>query len=314
MERRLRICFYLGLLLMLGCADEILLRAAKTSLDLLNLSQPLWSGLAKSLAWCGSLCAGEPHCVSLLFNNTEKSCKIFNMLHPLDDSTEEVEYYMIERASNRKLPESCVDLANCSGTSTDGEYWIYPKATSGQRLKVYCHNMGTNPTEYLTLKYTNTFVQHDGSNWIIQWKQCQSNYKTPLKQATFSKIAINIQDMTVIGTDYTFASLTGDFNLPFGTTADCAGESFRSNCPYFGNAVINSRGTGMILDQNITWSVVKGWMTAIRNLQRSVDGAEISFQCAGWCGKCGPSSEPIKLLLSSEIVADVEANAEVCTV
>ncbi|XP_056007342.1 uncharacterized protein LOC125666100 isoform X2 [Ostrea edulis] len=257
MERRLRICFYLGLLLMLGCADEILLRAAKTSLDLLNLSQPLWSGLAKSLAWCGSLCAGEPHCVSLLFNNTEKSCKIFNMLHPLDDSTEEVEYYMIERASNRKLPESCVDLANCSGTSTDGEYWIYPKATSGQRLKVYCHNMGTNPTEYLTLKYTNTFVQHDGSNWIIQWKQCQSNYKTPLKQATFSKIAINIQ---------------------------------------------------------ITWSVVKGWMTAIRNLQRSVDGAEISFQCAGWCGKCGPSSEPIKLLLSSEIVADVEANAEVCTV
>lgn len=57
--------------------------------------------------------------------------------------------------------------------------------------------------------------------------------------------------MTVIGTDYTFASLTGDFNLPFGTTADCAGESFRSNCPYFGNAVINSRGTGMILDQNV---------------------------------------------------------------
>lgn len=57
--------------------------------------------------------------------------------------------------------------------------------------------------------------------------------------------------MTVIGTDYTFAVLTGDFDLPFGTTADCGGESFRSNCPFFGNAVIDTRGTGMVLDKHV---------------------------------------------------------------
>ncbi|XP_056007344.1 A disintegrin and metalloproteinase with thrombospondin motifs 9-like isoform X2 [Ostrea edulis] len=313
MERRIHICLCFGLLLKFGGADDIFLRNAKTRLDFVELSQPLWSGLGKNLAWCSSLCAGEPNCVSLLYDKTKKYCKIFNVLHRLDDSTDNLGYYMIERARNRRLPESCADLANCSGTSIDGEYWLYPKATNGQRVKVYCHNMGTKPKEYITLMYINTFVQHDSSNWIIQWEQCQSNYRTPLKQATFSKIAINIQEMTVIGTDYTFAVLTGDFDLPFGTTADCGGESFRSNCPFFGNAVIDTRGTGMVLDKHIGW-IGDGWYTAVRNFQQSVDGTEISFQCAGWCGTCKPSSQTIKLLLSSEIVADVEAKPEVCII
>jgi hypothetical protein len=65
-----------------------------------------------------------------------------------------------------------------------------------------------------------------------------------------------LQDMTVIGTDYTFATRTGDFQLPFGRTADCGGEKFRSNCPYFGNAVINTQGTGLILDPNVRLQVL----------------------------------------------------------
>jgi hypothetical protein len=91
------------------------------------------------------------------------------------------------------VPESCADFATCFGTSTDGEYWLYPKVTNGQRVKVYCHNMGMNPTEYITLKYANTFVQHDGSNWVIHRQQCRTDYKPPLKLANFSRVAINIQ-------------------------------------------------------------------------------------------------------------------------
>lgn len=89
-------------------SDDILLRKAKTRLDLVDLSLALWSGLADSLGRCSSLCAGETKRVSLLFNNTEKSCKIFNLLHTLDDSTDEtdLEYYLIERASNRRCEYS----------------------------------------------------------------------------------------------------------------------------------------------------------------------------------------------------------------
>jgi hypothetical protein len=91
------------------------------------------------------------------------------------------------------VPESCADLAKCTGTSTDGEYWVYPKATNGKRVKVYCHAMEKEPREYITLNYANIFVRHDGSHWIIRYRSCQTSYKPPLKEVKFTKIAMNIQ-------------------------------------------------------------------------------------------------------------------------
>ncbi|XP_048755582.2 A disintegrin and metalloproteinase with thrombospondin motifs 9-like [Ostrea edulis] len=210
------------------------------------------------------------------------------------------------------IPESCADLASCSVTSTDGEYWIYPKATSGQRVKIYCHNIRTNPKEYITLKYTNTFVEHDPSNFMTRWQTCRTDYKLPLKSAIFSRVAMNIQDMTVIGSDYTFAVRTGNFKLEFGEAQDCNGYSSMSGCHRFGNAVINTLGTGLILDRNAKWGLINAHKAGIQNFERSEDGAEISITCAGYCGHCGPLSKPLRLILSSEFVSDKEARAEVC--
>lgn len=61
--------------------------------------------------------------------------------------------------------------------------------------------------------------------------------------------------MTVNGSDYTFAVRTGDFNIVFGEATDCNGGSLQSNCPRFGNAVINTLGSGMILDRNVRLNV-----------------------------------------------------------
>ncbi|XP_062575922.1 A disintegrin and metalloproteinase with thrombospondin motifs 9-like isoform X2 [Saccostrea cucullata] len=171
--------------------------------------------------------------------------------------------------------------------------------------------MQRGPKEYVTLKYENSFVQHDDSNWLSKYERCTSTFTPPLKKADFLKVAINIEDMSVNGTDYTFAVPTGDFSLSFGQTADCAAEKSRKNCFRFSSAKINTRGTGMIFDPTIVFGKVGGWATGILDFQRSADGAEVSFRCAGWCGKCGPVEE-MKFILTTEAVS--EALSVICSV
>jgi hypothetical protein len=58
--------------------------------------------------------------------------------------------------------------------------------------------------------------------------------------------------MTIKGSDYTFAQRTGNINLEFGEAYDCNGMvHLNPHCPHFGNAIINTRGTGIILDPNV---------------------------------------------------------------
>ncbi|XP_062575920.1 A disintegrin and metalloproteinase with thrombospondin motifs 9-like isoform X2 [Saccostrea cucullata] len=199
-----------------------------------------------------------------------------------------------------QMPQTCSDIAGCSRIAKDGEYWLYPAVTNGKRVKIYCHDMQTNPKEYVTLKYENSFVQHDNSNWLSKYKRCTSTFRPPLKKAVFLKVAINIKDMSVNGKDYTFAVRTGNFSLSFGQTADCAGERWIKNCSRFSRAKINTHGTGMIFDPTLVFGKAGGWETDILDFQRSADGAEMSFRCRGWCGWCGPIEEKMKFILTSE--------------
>jgi hypothetical protein len=60
------------------------------------------------------------------------------------------------------------------------------------------------------------------------------------------------QDMSINRSDYTFAEpATADSILTFGAAYDCNGGTLSSNCPRFGNAKINTLGTGLILDRNV---------------------------------------------------------------
>ncbi|XP_062583805.1 uncharacterized protein LOC134245540 [Saccostrea cucullata] len=223
---------------------------------------------------------------------------------------------IVERSSLKNLcdqvPKSCQDLFNCSGTMTDGEYWIYPKATNGQRVKIYCHNMGTGASEYITLMNSNYFIQHDPTNWPIKFQQCQSNYLLPLKKVDFMKVGIQIQNMEINGNDYNFTLLTGSPTISYGETMDCNGESFQDPCPRFSQAVINTTGTGLIVDPTLTWGAIHGWSPEIRNLQRSQDNAQITFHCAGWCGRCGPVSQSIRFQQSDEFISGADAQALIC--
>lgn len=91
------------------------------------------------------------------------------------------------------VPESCFTVSNCSGITTDGEYWVYPTVTNRKRTKIYCHNLPTEPSHFISLPKTCVFTHHDRTNWIIWMRECQSSIIPPLKQAEFLKVKIQIE-------------------------------------------------------------------------------------------------------------------------
>lgn len=59
------------------------------------------------------------------------------------------------------------------------------------------------------------------------------------------------QDMVIHGTDLTFATMTGTYTFAYGETADCNGEDIKNTCHHFGNVIINTKGTGLIVDPTV---------------------------------------------------------------
>ncbi|XP_062584985.1 A disintegrin and metalloproteinase with thrombospondin motifs 9-like [Saccostrea cucullata] len=293
--------------------SEIALRQVQLRLDLIEPSLAIWSGSNYPLTWCGLKCLQSSDCVSLLYNSTDKSCKLFQVIYNVEEGGgDNVKYYILDKGSTRRVPESCQDIASSTGITTDGEYWIYPRATNRKRVKIFCYNMASNPSEYITLGNLNSFIQHDQSNWPIKGKQCQSSYKLPLKRVNFNKVGIKIQNMEVNGLDYTFTLLTGTPTVPYGEIRDCNGEAFRNPCPHFANATINTKGTGLVIDPSLSWETLAGSHTELRDFQKSTDDSEISFTCAGWCARCGPKSGPITFQVSNEFISAANAQAVIC--
>jgi hypothetical protein len=57
----------------------------------------------------------------------------------------------------------------------------------------------------------------------------------------------------------------------------------------------------MILNvSQAVWGPTVAHSGEMRDFKRSVDGAEISFTCGGWCARCEPLSDPVRLELSTE--------------
>lgn len=180
----------------------------------------IWSGHFSHRSYCASKCTQKPDCVSLLYNMADESCDLFNVIYDSDDRGDIDYYWVLEDRGNRWVPESCLKLSTCSGITTDGEYWVYPFVTNRRRTKIYCHNLATEPSHFITLKNPNNFIIHDRSNWIIHLRQCQSSIQPPLKKTEFLKVKIYIESMVINGTDYTFTSLTGSEPIQYGYAQD----------------------------------------------------------------------------------------------
>lgn len=261
---------------------------------------------------CSSKCSQEPNCLSLVYDKFYASCHLFNVIYVSDDNGD-INYWVLETRSTRWGPKSCTDISKCSGITRDGEFWIYPPAANGKRTKIYCHNMSTEPSHFVTLKNNNSFIIHDETNFLFAYvlnNKCKSSFNPPLKMVEFSKVKVQIEDMLINRTDLTFTTTTGSYKFAYGGTADCNGEDIINTCHHFGKAIINTRGTGLIVDPTLAFGAT-GFRAKTYGLLRSVDGAEISYGCAGFCGYCGPSRS-VRLEHTREFISVAEAKAIVC--
>lgn len=70
------------------------------------------------------------------------------------------------------------------------------------------------------------------------------------------------QSMDVNRTDYTFTSTTGSINTKFGKAIDCNGPQYVDTCPHFGKAIIDTRGTGLIIDPTV-WTNIPLYICSV---------------------------------------------------
>ncbi|XP_071100570.1 A disintegrin and metalloproteinase with thrombospondin motifs 20-like [Haliotis cracherodii] len=202
----------------------------------------------------------------------------------------------------RPAPSSCADVKQKGISSTDGEFWLY--LGENQRARIYCYNMAsTNPQEFLTLAKPNSGYYPD-----IQNNLCAG--ETPLTDVekrmfagtrTFRKIRIDIQNLTVVVKDTTFADGTTKLK-PYGGAYDCYGEQPKEACPSKGTFSIDLSGTGFQLNPSQTWIAI-GWRAS--QTVDWVDAWRVNLRCGGSCGGCEPEgSMKIKLNESEATIVD----------
>ena len=75
-------------------------RLIKTKLDFVEPAMTIWSGNSSDLMRCGVECAKEQYCVSLLYDKTTGSCKLFSVVFDSDESGN-IDYWILNQESTR---------------------------------------------------------------------------------------------------------------------------------------------------------------------------------------------------------------------
>ena len=102
-----RICYYLlpisqiyVCIVMTFLSVSLGFRLIKTKLDFVEPAMTIWSGNSSDLMRCGVECAKEQYCVSLLYDKTTGSCKLFSVLFDSDESGN-IDYWILNQESTR---------------------------------------------------------------------------------------------------------------------------------------------------------------------------------------------------------------------
>ena len=186
-----------------------------------------------------------------------------------------------------------------SGAVEDGQYLLYVNKKCKDPIKVYCHGLSSNkPKEYLELpasKDRNYAIVYDRrllTSPVTSRFQCDGQVSSNLYRnhgkTYFSKIRLNIDDLTVISDDYEFAdSESGGIDVPYGTAGDCFSMN-PGNCRK-GSFLIDLTDTGLKVNDKVTWAN-QGypWDIKIQEFTKKQQGMVISAKCGGWCGRCTP--------------------------
>ncbi|XP_067655921.1 A disintegrin and metalloproteinase with thrombospondin motifs 9-like [Haliotis asinina] len=189
----------------------------------------------------------------------------------------------------RPPPTSCAEVKHRGISSTDGEFWL--DFGKNQTARIYCYNMqSTNPQEFITLAKPNRGYYPD-----VQNLRC--NREKPLAKPgcgtrIFTKIRIELQNLTVIVKDTTFARGPPELK-PYGGAYDCYTNNRK--CGPKGTFNIDLSGTGFRLNPNQTWKTEDYYPIA---RVEWVDSARVNLFCGGYCGWCLPEGS-LKLELNN---------------
>lgn len=192
-------------------------------------------------------------------------------------------------------PSSCAMLKQQQPAAVDGEYIIYLQGKTAVRL--YCHNMATNPQEYLTLPAT-----ANGGNFSL------ISYPEGAIVTSYEKVRLNPSSLIVDPTDMTFATLAESIvgysaivgeqltNYPVINSDFAQATGCNRNQPSapLGRANIDLSDTSFIISADISFHSFGGEvMETISEV--SEDGKLVNLAVNGRCGIIQPSS-PIQLV------------------
>ena len=88
-------------------------------------------------------------------------------------------------------PKTCAEVVSFKLGSTDGEYWLYPVGVYGQKVRIYCHNMTSHPTEYVTLMNVNDGVYSNLQNLECEGQDVETDIVN-WGSSNFSKIRVDV--------------------------------------------------------------------------------------------------------------------------
>ncbi|OWF51576.1 uncharacterized protein LOC110448987 [Mizuhopecten yessoensis] len=271
---------------------------------------------------------------SALRARTEKqhnTMNIGNMLRDLNEMSSKLAGItgsvssLTERAGDISLrnpevtrPADCQAVKNCNSDYGNGEYYLYPTALQGQRVKVYCNGMhGPDPKEYITLLNTNTATY----NFSLRYDNDYCLFRDRVGDAvsTFHKIRIKIEDMSVQRYDLSFADTIEEApdtqKAPkFGSGGGCSWDYMWrrfEQCTAPGGFVIDTSGTGLVVDPHLQWTAY-GYGNRVDTVHRSKDNSHVTAACDGWCAWCYPRGQMF-LQLAPEVGLIGDATEPVCT-
>lgn len=215
-------------------------------------------------------------------------------------------------------PADCEAVKRCNDQYWDGEYYVYPTSLGGQRVKVFCVGMGTpNTAAYISLHNENTATY----NYSLRYDtdSCSFRDRVGDVKSTFRRIRVNLEDMTVARHDFTFSHVINENqasheDVKYGAGGGCSWDyAYRryEDCPAPGGFVIDTEGTGLIVDPQLQWTTY-GYGSRIDDVIRTNHNRRITAACDGWCAWCYPDGEmTLQIDPSSEPIGD--ATEPICT-
>lgn len=197
------------------------------------------------------------------------------------------------RCMNRSCYAStCRELKSSTSIRQDGNYRLLVK---GKLVEIYCKQMKKrNPTEFISLRSKENFSEIYDKR-LKDPGTCPNNgtrsnncncHRNPYSRSgytTYSKIRINLNTLSVVQDEISFAVTQQGRSVDYGTAGDCYSLL---NCPQ-GRFQIDLTGTGFVVSRNTRWITTD--QRDYKQISFSQNGEVVRGLCGGRCGiKCIP--------------------------